>query len=144
MPPSPEETRRPSRLCIGDLGSLMQLLLSPLIPTVKGSNTVGNRRRQTTTESGPSKKSTVKPLKLPPRRSQHALPQEAFAVTASWHWLQRVARRALLSAVGRVTLTDRPICCHFSSEARSVPLKTKDVASTNGARPANLAAKAFC
>lgn len=47
--PPPEETRRPSRLCIGDLGSLMQLLLSPLMPTVKASDTVGNRRRQTTT-----------------------------------------------------------------------------------------------
>lgn len=91
-PGSPEETRRPSRLCIGDFASLMRLLPSPLIPTVKGSDAVGNRWRQTTTVViGSSKKSAVKPLKVPPRQSRHDLPQEAFAVTASWHGLQRFA-----------------------------------------------------
>lgn len=140
-----DKGRPPQRKPGVPLGSVMRLVLSPLMPTVKGSDMVGNRRRQTTTVvSGSSKKSAVKPLKLPPRRSQRALPQEAFTVTPSWHGLQRFARRTLLSAVGRVTLTDRPICRHFSSEARSVPLKTKDVASTNGARRADLAAKAFC
>lgn len=105
------------------LRALMPLLLSSLIPTAKPSDAAGDRQRQIThiaNATGSSKK-IMWNLWCSLCCVSSALEQKAV-MTSELAEASPSCRRTFLSAVVWVSLTERPICCHFCLYAQC-PLK---------------------